>query len=213
MKINKRQRINFFTYYGWTIPLFLVGFWVTFYFIYNNVYAPKKYEKLVMFYAAYNLKDNSIHKEMKNALKPYGCLEVDYYDYSLTNPEIAKYYNTLKPNTDLFVMSEQDLTDMKEEISGQYMKLSNIILDKIHIPTTYQYYSYDETTYGIKIYDKNDNDYNQFTKFQNWINFSFEDKTDNFYLVINCDSVNFDDEKGHTLGYKGLEYLLNGSIQ
>ena len=211
-KISKKQTLNFFTYYGWTIPTFLVAFWVIFFFIFQNVYAAKRYQKLVIFYAAYNLKDKSLHSKLKENLKPYGCLEIDYYSYALNDSQIVTNYNALKDICDYSVLSEQDLKDMKDTINSQYMSLTNDFLKRVKAPTNYEYYSYNDTKYGFKIYDKDNETYNQMTGFDQYVNFVQGDKTDNFYLVAHIKSVNFNDEKGHVLGYYGLEYLLNGTI-
>ena len=210
--MNKKKVLNYFTYYGWTIPVFLIAFWVIFFFVFQNIYAPKKYQKLVIFYAAYNLKDKSIHSKMNKALKPYGCLDVEYYSYSLNDKQIVTNYNALKDNCDYFVMSENDLKEMKEEIDKQYKSLSNELLERVKANNEYQFYSYNDVKYGFKIYDKDNKAYNQMTGFDQYVNFVSGDNKDNFYLVTNIKSVNFDDEKGHVLGYYGLEYLLNGTI-
>lgn len=208
-KVTKTERNNYLAYYGWTIPIFLIVFWVTFFFIFQNIYAVKKYQKLVIFYAAYNLKDKTIHKKMKASLKEYGCLDVEYYSYAFDDPQIVENYNALKKNCDFFVISEYDLKEMKEEINNQYMPLTNELIEKVKAPESYQYYSYGSVSYGFKVFDKDNVAYNQMTHFNEWVNFTKEEKTDNFYLVINKDSVNFNEEKGHTLGYHGLEWLLN----
>ena len=209
VRVNRRQRLNYFTYYGWTIPVFFVVFWVSFFFIFQQIYAAKRYQKLVLFYAAYNLKDDSIHKDMKKGLEQYNCLEVDYYSYSLNDVKIANYYYSLKANCDFFIMSESDLSEMQEYIDREYMPLSEDIINTSEVPSSYEYYSFGDTKYGFKVFDKDNEEYSKKTGFYKWINFSSEDKTDNFYLVINKDSVNFNQKDNHILGYKGLKWLLD----
>ena len=210
-KITKQDRMTYFAYYGWTIPVFLVAFWVIFFFIFQQMYAPRRYEKLVFFYAAYYLKDDSFHKELRKDLQPYGCLDIDYYSYSLDDKSIASKYNSLKDNCDYFVLSETDLKDMDEYIANQYMVIDDSLINKAGIPSDYEFYSFGETKYGIKLFDK-DREYKYNDKFSNWINFSNGSNTDSFYLVINKTSINFNEEKEHMLGYYGLKWLTNGKL-
>ena len=97
MKLFSKEGFKtYFTYYGWTIVVFLIVFWAGYYFIFRQMYAPKQYEQLNFFYAAYGLKDNSIHNKMQKALEEDNCFEVNYYDYSRNDKKIYEYYSSIK---------------------------------------------------------------------------------------------------------------------
>ena len=210
MKIFSKEGFKtYLTYYGWTSVVFLIIFWAGFYFIFRQMYAPKRYEQLNFFYAAYGLKDNSIHEKMQKALEDKNCFEVNYYDYSRNDKKIYEYYSSLKDNCDFFVFSEQDLIDMKEVIKSEFKVVDENLLKRISLPSYYSLYSYENINYGIKLIDKDDQSYNEKTKFDSLINYSLNNNADSFYLLININSVNFDLESGYTLGYLGLDYFIN----
>lgn len=209
IKSTKEERRTFFMYYGWTIPVFLVVFWVTFYFVFNQIYAVKPFEQLTFFYAAYGLKDNSFHEKMRKELEPQPCYEVNYYDYSLNDKTIYSKYSAVRDNCDFFVFSEYDLTEIAETAENIFMPIDGDMISRINLPAHYTFYEYNSVTYGIKLFDKDDETYNEQTKFKDYINFTYEDKKDSFYLVINKKSANFSVESNHILGYLGMEYLFN----
>ena len=213
MKIFTKEGIKtYLTYYGWTILVLPLVLWSGFYFIFKSMYAPKKYEQLTFFYAAYGLKDNSLHDRMQKDLEADGCYEVNYYDYSILDKKIYEYYSALKDNCDFFVFSEHDLLEMKEVVKDEFKVLDEDLLKRIELPSFYSTYAYEDINYGIKLIDKDDDSYNEKSKFSSIINYSLNDNKDSFYLLINKDSENFDLEANHTLGYIGLNYLFNNAI-
>ena len=210
MKIFSKEGFRtYLTYYGWTIVVFLIIFWAGFYFIFRQMYAAKRYEQLNFFYAAYGLKDDSIHNKMQKALEDKSLYEVNYYDYSRIDKKIYEYYSATKDNCDFFVFSEQDLIDMKEVVKEEFKPLDEDLLKRINLPSYYSLYTYENINYGIKLIDKDDQEYNSKTKFDSLINYSLNNDKDSFYLLININSINFDLNEEHTLGYEGLNYYFN----
>lgn len=210
MKVFTKEGIKtYLTYFGWSILLLPFVLWAGFYFIFRQMYAAKPYEQLTIFYAAYGLKDDSFHNKMQKDLEDKACYEINYYDYSRSDKKIYEYYSSVKDNCDFFVFGEQDLVDMKEVVKEQFKVIDEDLAKNINLPSYYEYFSYEEGNYGIKLVDKENSEYNQKTKFDSLINYSLNNQSDSFYLLINKDSVNFDKESNHTLGYIGLEYLFN----
>jgi hypothetical protein len=94
---------------------------------------------------------------------------------------------------------EMDLiTSMDVAMAEQYCKVNN-----------FETYKYEETSYGIKLFDKENDTYNNKYKFKDFIEFTKEgtDK-ENYYLLIDKESPNFDETNKHTLGYSVLSYFL-----
>ena len=213
MKILTKEGVKtYLTYYGWTILVLPLILWSGFYFIFKTMYAPKKYEQLTFFYAAYGLKDNSLHDKMQKALEEYDCFEVNYYDYSIADKKIYDYYTAVKDNCDFFIFSENDILEMKDVVKSEFKALDEDLLKRIELPDYYKTYAYEDINYGIKLIDKDDESYNEKTKFNSIINYSLNDNKDSFYLLVNKDSENFNLEENHTLGYKGLNYLFHEAI-
>ena len=209
-KLTKDDRNTFFAYYGWTIPVFLVVFWAIFYFTFRQIYATKQYEQLVFFYAAYGLKNDTVHTKLQKKLEPQHCYEVNYYDYARDSSSIINAYSAVSSICDFFVFSETDLVDMQETVQTNFMVIDSELTTKINLPAAYEFYSYsDGLNYGIKLFDKNDPTYSENIKYSSYINFSRGSDIDTFYLVINKKSVNFNESAHHTLGYLGLDYLFN----
>ena len=213
MKIFTKEGFKtYLTYYGWTLLVLPLILWSGFYFIFKTMYAPKKYEQLTFFYAAYGLKDNSIHEKMQKALLDHDCFEVNYYDYSIADRKIYDYYTAVKDNCDFFIFSEHDILEMKDVVKTEFKVLDDDLLKRIELPDYYKTYAYEDINYGIKLIDKDDDSYNEKTNFNSIINYSLNDNKDSFYLLVNKDSENFNLEENHTLGYLGLNYLLHDAI-
>ena len=208
-KISKKDFHTFLAYFGWTIPVLIAVSWASYFFIFRQIYATKAYEKITLLYAAYGLKDNSIHSKLLNKLESHTCYEVNHYSYGRNSQDLIKHYNAIAPSCDFFIFSETDLNDMHEAIEKNFKPVSVDIITKSSIPASFTYYSFNTVNYGLKIYDKNDASYNDGKHFDNYINFSNGTETDSFYLLINKNSVNFDEPANHILGYLSLEYLFN----
>lgn len=209
IKPLKEERRTFFAYFGWTIPVFLAVFWVMYFFIFNQIYAVKPFEKLTFFYAAYGLKETSFHEDMRKELEATPCYEVNYYDYSLNDSTIYTKYSAVKDSCDFFIFSEHDLNEIGDTIGNNFKQVDDNqeLFSQVELSAHYTFYLHSGIKYGIKLFDKDDEVYNEATKFKNYINFTFGDKKDSFYLVINKNSVNFSSE--HILGYLGMRYLFN----
>ena len=210
MKIFSKEGFKtYLTYFGWTVLVLAILLWAGFYFIFRQMYAAKPYEQLTFFYAAYGLKDESFHNKMQKDLEDKSCYEVNYYDYSRIDKKIYEYYSSVKDNCDFLIFSEQDLVDMKEVVKSEFKVLDENLIKEINLPSYYSFFDYEGLNYGIKLIDKNDDSYNNQTKFNHLIKSSLNENSDSFYLLINQKSVNFDKENEHILGYSGLEYYLN----
>ena len=208
-KLYKDQALgkSFFYYYGAFIALLLVLFYVLYFSIFRAIYYVPRTKKLNFFIASYGVKDYSIKKKLHSYLKDDGLLEVNFYDYLVSDARIVDYYSAYSKSCDFFIFDETTLTDMKELVATTFMDLSNVSND-IPEMSEYETFKYEGVDIGLKIFDKDDETYNNKYKYTSWIDFTYLDNTDNYYLLIYKKSPNFNKETHHTLGYLGLEYFL-----
>ena len=210
MKIYKDKSAgkSYFYYFGWTIPVFLGLFYLLFFLIFQGVYKVKPYQKIDFFIAAYGVNDNYYQEQLIKEFEDDGLIETNIYDYPLTDPKIYDYYQAYGESADFVILSEGDVTEMKEVIKDKYVSLDTLTSDCPNI-SHYESYQYDSISYGIKIFDKADDSYNEKYDFTTHINFTSEGKEKtNYYLLINKESVNFDKQNNHILGYLVLQYYL-----
>ena len=210
MKIykDKSKDKSYFYYFGWTIPVFLGVFYLLFFVIFQWVYRVKPYEKIDMFIAAYGVNDRYYQNELIKELGKDGLIEVNIYDYPVNDKKIYEYYQAYGETSDFVILSEGDVSEMKEVIKDKFVSLDNLSTDCPAI-NNYETYQYDSLSYGIKVFDKENETYNAKYDFTTHINFTSEGKEKtNYYLLINKSSINFDKQNNHNLGYLVLEYYL-----
>lgn len=206
---DKSAGKSYFYYFGWTIPVFLGLFFLLFFLVFQGVYHVKRYQQIDFFIAAYGVKDHYYQERLTKELEKDGLIEVNIYDYPVNDSKIYDYYQAYGEKSDFVILSEGDVNEMKEAIKDKFVPVNNYLEDCPSI-AKYDLYQYESVSYGIKLFDKTNEIYNQKYDFTNHINFTSEGKeiTD-YYLLINKDSVNFDKQNNHILGYLVLEYFLS----
>lgn len=208
LKPSKSKILNFFMFYGWSIIIFSLISFAGLTILLSRINRINDNQRFSIFFCAYGLKEERHKDELFEQLKDEGVLQVNYFDYLLNDSKIVTYYSAYGEMSDINIMSERDITDMKEVIANHYLPLSNDLLNELGLDAKYARYAYENTEYGIKIYDKEDASYNDNLSYQEWINFSNDNgDTDSFYILIRKNSVNFG--KSTTYGIKGLKYLID----
>ena len=210
MKIYKDKSVgkSYFYYFGWTIPVFLGVFYLIFFLIFQGVYRVKPYQKIDMFIAAYGVNDTYYQKHILNEFEDNGLIEINIYDYPVNDAKIYDYYQAYGEKSDFVILSEGDVNEMKDVIKDKFVSLNSLSTDCPSI-NHYESFQYDSTSYGIKVFDKDNDSYNAKYDFTTHINFISEGQVEtNYYLLVNKESVNFDKENNHILGYLVLEYYL-----
>ncbi len=211
MKIykDKSRGKSYFYYFGWTIIAFFGLFFLLFFLIFQNVYKIKPYQKIDFFWAAYGLKDRFYQQEILKEYEDDGLLEINMYDYPFNDPKLYDYYQAYGENSDFVILSEGDLVSMQEVIKDKFMALNDLLID---CPTinNYETFVYEELSYGVKLFDKNNDEYNHQHHYLEHVEFTAQGQESfSYYLLVNQNSVNFDKENNHVFGYLALEYFLS----
>ena len=206
---DREKAKSYFYYYGWTILVFIAGFFLIFFFIFQARFAVKRTQRVDLLIAAHGLKDYDYSKKIQKQFKSQGLIEFNVYAYLEDDPNVFNYFSANGEKADFVVFSETNLNDLKEYLPNNYVPLSDIVkvVDKVN---NFETYKYEETSYGIKLFDKENDTYNNKYKFKDFIEFIKEgtDK-ENYYLLIDKESPNFDETNKHTLGYSVLSYFLD----
>ena len=210
MKIYRDQTKakSFFYYYGWTILVFIAGFFLIFFFIFQSIFAVKRTQRIEMFIAAHGLKDDEYANKIKKEFKSKGLIEMKSYSYLEDDINVYDYFSANGENADFVIFSETNINDMQDYVPNNYMPLSSLE-DDIESIKSFETFDYDGTAYGIKIFAASNDAYNNKYKFKDLIEFTKEGKdNESYYLLIDSGSPNFDKANKHTLGYSVLSYFL-----
>ena len=207
MKIRiNRKVIGHFLEYCWIFIIAIGIFSYTiFYYPIHKINEYKSYEKIVFFSAAGYV----IEKDFsKNILEEFGdtILKIDVYDYSSKDELLGTLYESFGAKADFLILSETDLKTMQQYVKNNFLTLDDKFISNNF--EDYEYFIYDESKFGLKVYDHENQIYNENHKFSEWIDF---DGNDNYYLLTNIKSVNFnlkEEKKKSDNGYKVFNYLL-----
>ncbi len=160
--------------------LFALLSYGVFYYPLSKINEFKNYERLNFFSEAGAIIDNNLEADI---LKNHNqILEVNYYAYSPNNMDINSLFEAFGLDSDILIMRESNLKDLDYVISDVFVgfdKEKSIELDT---------YSYSNYVYGYKLYDVNNQTYNEKFNFSQFI--SFVPNVDSYYLVLNKKSVN-----------------------
>ncbi len=201
---------SYFYYYGWTILVFLSAFFLIFFFIFQAMFYVKRTERIELFIAAHGLKDNNYSTKIEKEFKNQGLIKMNIYSYLESDvARVMDYFSANGENADFIIFSETNVTDLKDYVPTNYFSLSSLS-EEVEKINEFETYDYEGTSYGIKIFDGNNDAYNSKYKFHDFIEFTKEgENKQSYYLLIDNDSPNFDKAHNHTLGYSVLEYFLN----
>ncbi len=206
---DREKAKSYFYYYGLTILVFIAGFFLIFFFIFQNMFAVKRTQRVDLFIAAHGLKDYDYSKKIQKQFKSQGLIEFNVYAYLEEDPNVFNYFSANGEKADFVVFSETNLNDLKEYLPNNYVPLADIatVVDRVN---NFETFDYEGTSYGIKLFSKDSDTYNNKYKFKDYIEFTKEgvDK-ENYYLLIDNESPNFDEANKHTLGYSVLSYFLD----
>ena len=209
---NKKTLLNYFMYYGWAIIVFAIVSFASLTLILSAVNKIYDHQRFSIFFSAYGLKEERFKNELLDELKDDGVIEINYFDYPCNSDQIVTYYDVYGEKSDINILSETDIKDMQQYVGDYFINITGYLKTELNLSNNYTYYSYDEKPYAIKIYDKDDNSYNDKFIYQEWINFSKGELTDNFYILLRRNSINFGeygDKNKTTNAIKGLRYLIN----
>ena len=211
--LDKAKGKSYFYYFGWTILVFLAGFFLIFFLIFQARYYVKRTERIEFFIAAHGLKENDIDSKMQKAFEEDGLKEVFVYSYLEDDTNIYNYFSANGENADFVVFSETNVRDMQDYVPSNYFDVTTLSND---VPSILKYdlLQIEGGSYAIKIFDGASEEYNSKYIFSDWIEFTKEGKeNESYYLLIDNHSPNFDKQKNNIFGYKTLEYLLSEMVK
>ncbi len=199
--MKKTNSFKDYLTYSWYIVLlvFVLSYALSYYLVsYKTEY--KKEELFSIFVTSYGVKDQELQNRILNECQETDIKEVNIYNFSYEDENIASYYANFGEKSDLIVLYETDLLEMKEFIGDRFLLLNNTYSEN------YQTYNYENCAYGIKVFDFNNKENSLFDKY-----FNFEGKINkDSYVLINKKSVHFENE--NAIGYKILNKLLKGEL-
>ena len=205
IRVNKKV-IGHFLEYSW---VFIIAFgffsYTVFYYPIHKINEYKSYEKIVFFSEAGFFKEKDFEDKILERFQDE-ILQVTVYDYSSKEPYLGTLYESYGARSDFLILSEKNLLTVDKFISDNFINLDDNFLKSND--NNYDYFTYDTLKYGLKVYDYENSDYNEKYKFLDWIEF---DGNDNYYLLANKKSVNFnlnEEEKTTDNGYQVFDYLM-----
>ena len=200
---------SYFYYYGWSILVFFVAFFFIFFFIFQAMFYVKRTERIDLFIAAFGLKDYEYSNKIQKEFKDQGLVEMNIYSYIEDDINIYNYFSANGENADYVIFSETNMNDLQDYVKYNYFPLSELQTEVSKV-SEFDTFEFESVAYGIKIFDKDNDTYNNKYKFKDLIEFTKEGKEkENYYLLVDNGSPNFDKEGGHTLGYSVLDYFLS----
>ncbi len=192
----------------WVMIFAFLFSWAGYYIIFKAVYELKPYEKLTFFVESYSVlphKPEQFQVLLDNEqLKEEGLIDIIYYSYDIFGEETPSS-KTIIDKLDFAILPEASM-DAYTGRKDDFRKVD----DLMSLPSQYVT-AYDG--YAIKIYDSQDEAYNEALNFSSWISFSKDQYTASFYLVISSYSANFDEANNHVLGYTSLNMFLKNNLK
>lgn len=218
IKINKDKIKNFFSYYGWLVLVAIIVSFAGWYYVINtiNEYAPN--ELIKFFIEAYQIKDDKIFNDLSDYLKEDGVQKIDVHTYSPDSKQIGDYYTAFGKSSDIIILHSKDLLDMSEAVSEDFISINAEFEAEMmeNVNEIYDFYTFENNKYAIKIYSADDDEYNQRFTYQNWINFNAEEKEKyDYYMLFSKNSLNFGEYNEAYLSknaIKAVNYILKESI-
>lgn len=198
--MKKSNQIKDYLTYSWYVILLIsvLSYALSYYLVsYVNEYS--RNEIFSIFVTSYGIKDNSLKNKIKEKYISFGIEQVNVYNFSYEDKNISSYYSNFGVKSDLIILYEKDLDDMKNYIQDYYLSMNEY-------SNNYQMYKYEDNSYGIKIYEENNQEISYLNE---WFNFDGEIKSSS-YILINNKSPHFDTFS--SIGYNILNDLLKGEI-
>lgn len=210
--MNKEKVLRFIQMKGWSLILIFLLSFVGWYYLLGSINEYKKEEVFSIFTESYGIKNDKLLDPLLDEYKEHGIQKLNHYNFSSNDSHIADYYQRFGESSDLVILNEQELIDMKEFVSTKYYSKDEVLNYFPEWTSEYQFYSYQEIYCGLKIYDKNDSRYNAKFNFNSFLEFENENNPQSYYLMINRSSVHFNNDSllGRNITRDILEVIKNG---
>ena len=183
-----KRKIKHYIEYNWIIIILIfIITYVFFFYTISNIDAYISYEQLNFFIVARALKDEDLKNDLMNQDKR--ILKYNWYLYPPELDNLYVLYQAFGENADILLFSKSDLEDLSSTIKGTFLQIEgefkNSLMEGVKELETFQYENKD---YGLKIFDCNNEDYNNKYNFSAFLDFA---NNDDYYLVFAKNSKKF----------------------
>lgn len=202
-----KKRIAHKLSYDWMkflgVLVIIIIFWTG---LFMSIFRIKPNEEIILFTSAYNI-DREKESEMKEYLSEYGVRKVTYTIY----PAEEQNYSAVLllkglGDADLLILRKTDLESL--DCARYFVPIDESLMNKYAQGQEWDFYNKNDTNYGIMIYQKDNDSYNDKLCFDDWLQFSQEDTSDDYYLLINVASKNIGEYSLNTKNDKNSETAL-----
>ena len=187
--------------------LFLVSSILIYYAFYLKL-SLKRYEEIRIFTTA-EVVDERIIDELEDYLKDDGILEVTIYNADAN----SSYYDIQLEtngfgNGDILILPSSKTLDNEYLVQNSLLFNDKLISEFKEINPHIEFLQYETYTYAIKIYDINDETYNESLHFDEWVKLE-----ETYYMMFVRNSPNLGEygdksENNHVSALKAAKYLL-----
>lgn len=192
----------------WKVILASIAVSVLVYYAFYMKLSLKRYEQLQIFTTA-EITDEKIINDLEEHLKDDGTLEVTIY----TTDVESKYYEVQLDtngfgNGDILILPASKVIDNERLVQNSLLFTDEFIYEMNQSSSSLEYLKYEEYTFAIKIYDKEDASYNENLHFNTWAAFD-----DTYYMMFAKKSPNLGkygdkSKEEHSSAIKAAHYLL-----
>lgn len=211
LKINKNIINRYLEYHFIFILVIACMSYILLYSSLNFIHKYKEEEKINFFIEGQYIIDENLRKDLIDNID--GLYEVNYNICSSTSSDLSTIYEAYFNSSDIYILREQDFIDMKHYIKDVFMPIDNTLKSQIFndIDLPFNYYDYENISYAFKIFDKNNEDFNNSIGLIKFM--EFDKDLDNFYIAINKNSKKFNiEENSLKTGTLTLNYMLRRYI-
>ncbi|HAS56442.1 MAG TPA: hypothetical protein DCR94_04240 [Firmicutes bacterium] len=185
MKKNKGLLLSFLRYDWWKI-IGTYGICAAFLALMFNYKDKLKDEEILDIFITGTINDSSFQQKLFEDVPNDKILAIHSYPFSIDNHQYNQVSNAnISSVADLFILPESVLNSHRE-----YFTYAKEITDLDNISSSYSFL--DDSNFknrGIKIFDKDNNDFNQGKLFSSWFDFS-----ETSYLFVSSVSTNSNDK-------------------
>ena len=191
---------HFFEYQWAFLLVGAVAAALLFYYPINAINAYPSTERLDAFFLVAEEKEPFL----QSLADPEGDIkEVRSYFYSPSTSNIGDVYTAYGVFADLLLLRDREFEDVGEYVEEMALALPDEISSQISLP---MYQTSDGKSYGVKIYDGEDEAFNEAHRFLDWLDFASYEGS--YYLVIGPESDNIAPYNGKSVNGGAFEALF-----
>lgn len=189
--ITKKRLIHKLSY-DWmklvAIVVTIVIFWTG---MFMWIFRIKTSEEIILFTSAYHI-ERKEESKMKSFLSESGVKKVTYTIY----PSSEQNYNSVLMlkglgEADLLILSKSDLESL--DCARYFVVLDESLMSEHLQEQEWDFYYKNDVPYGVMIYQNGNDTYNEKLNFESWLQFTQDDTSNDYYLLINIASENVGD--------------------